>query len=121
MRHTEMSLKYPKSAPTQTELDKFWDKIEGMPFTDEDWRIEANGDMTLTVDEEYLTKLLFDDENDAFEKWGVYEERESDTGAYVVHNLPEQFIGVYTIKGVYDASQRLVDTDERTYFFSDEV
>lgn len=119
-RKTETQIKYPQSAPTQLELDKFWDWIEETPFTDEDWKVEANGDMILTVDEEYLTKLLFDDENKAYDQFNVWEERESDTGAWVVSNLPEQLIGVYTIKGVYNAKQELVD-GERAYHYSDEV
>jgi hypothetical protein len=99
------------------QFDKLWNWIEGMPFTDEDWKVDANGDMVLVVTEEYLTKLLFDDENKAYEDFNVWEERESDTGAYVVHNLPDYLCGTYRIRGVYNDKQELID-GERTYFYS---
>jgi hypothetical protein len=99
------------------QFDKLWNWIEGMPFTDEDWKVDANGDMVLVVTEEYLTKLLVDDENKASDHSPVRDERESDTGAYVVHNLPDYLCGTYRIRGVYNDKQELID-GERTYFYS---
>lgn len=119
MRKTNVAIQdsYTMSAAFQYNSEKFWDWIEGMPFTDEDWKVDANGDMVLVVTEEYLTKLLLDDENKAYDAYGIWEERESDTGAWVVHNLPEYLCGTYRIKGVYNDKQELID-GERTYWYS---
>lgn len=105
--------------PSQRELDTFWNWIDGTPATDELWKVEANGDMVLVVDEETLTSILFEDETKAYEDFEVFEEREADTGAWVVHNLPYELLGTYTVRGVYNAKQELV-TEDVTYFFSQE-
>lgn len=118
-RKTQITPDTGHAIPSEFELDKFWGWIEETPQTDEMWRVEANGDMVLVVDEDVLTKILFDDQTKAYDDFGVFEERERETGAWVVHNLPYQLCGTYTIKGVYDANQKLVD-GERTYFFSQE-
>lgn len=101
---------------TQAKLDKFWDWIEGMPVTDEMWKVEANGDMTLEVDEATLVEILSDDSNKAYEDFDAYEEHSPEAAAWEWHDLPYDLLGTYIIKGVYDASQRLVD-GERSYFF----
>jgi hypothetical protein len=101
---------------SQFELDKFWNWIEGMPVTDEMWKVEANGDMTIEVDEKTLIEILKDDLNKAWYDFDYYSVRENETGEHVYHGLPYELLGTYIIKGVYDANQRLVD-GERTYFF----
>lgn len=118
IRKTHTTKNSTDSLPSQHELDKFWDWLEAYPV-EEMWRVQANGDMVLVVDEYVLTKILFDDQTKAYEDFEVFEERERETGAWVVHNLPYQLCGTYTIKGVYAANQKLVD-GERTYFFSQE-
>lgn len=101
---------------SQYDLDKFWDWIEGMPTTDEMWKVEANGDMTLEVDEETLVEILEDDMNKAHEDFDTYALQDRETGEWDIVDLPYDLLGTYIIKGVYDASQRLVD-GERSYFF----
>lgn len=114
---TAKTIDYP--LPTQEALDKFWAQIEETPQTDEMWRVQPNGDMVLVVDDDVLTKILFEDQTKAYEDFHVFEERERETGAWVVHNLPYALCGTYTIKGVYDEFNRYVD-GERTYYFSQE-
>jgi hypothetical protein len=100
----------------QHKVDKFWDWIEGRYQTDELWRVAANGDMILEVDEALLVKLLGDDGTKAYEDFDAYEEHSPEAAAWEWHDLPYDLLGTYIIKGVYDASQRLVD-GERSYFF----
>ena len=104
------------AVPAQGVFDTFWNWIEGMPVTDEMWRVEANGDMVLVVDEDTLTEILKDDLTKAYEDFDTYEVHDEEARAYIVQDLPYFLLGTYTIKGVYDANQRLVD-GERTYFF----
>ena len=104
---------------SQFELDKFWDWIDGTPATDEMWRVEANGDMTLVVDGETLAEILEDDITKAYNDFDTYTMQDRETGENEIYGLPFELCGTYTIKGVYDASQRLVD-GERTYYFSQE-
>ena len=106
-------------AAFDAKMDKFWDWIEGTPQTDEMWRVEANGDMVLVVNEDTLNEILNDDWAKAYEDFDAHREVESDTGETVIIGLPYELCGTYTIKGVYDANQRLVD-GERTYYFSQE-
>ncbi len=101
---------------TQEKLHKFWNWIDGTPATDEMWHVESNGDLTLEVDEETLTEILHDDWAKAYEDFDAYREVETGTGEIVIKGLPYDLLGTYIIKGVYDASQRLVN-GERTYFF----
>jgi hypothetical protein len=105
------------SLTLQEKLDKFWDWIEGMPVTDEMWKVEANGDMVLVVDEATMIEILEDDMGKAYEDFGPYHMTDRETGEDVIYGIPFYLLGTYTIKGVYDASQRLVD-GERTYFFT---
>lgn len=119
IRKTHITPGTGHAIPSEFDLDKFWDWIEGKPATDEMWRLEADGGMVLVVDEDLLTRILSDDWTKAYDDFGVFEEREQETGAWVIHNLPYQLCGTYTIKGVYNADQRLVN-GERTYFFSQE-
>lgn len=107
------------TAPRQNVFDTFWNWIEETPQTDEMWRVQPTGDMVLVVDEETLVAILSDDLTKAHEDFDYYEDQESDTGAWVTHNLPDYLLGTYTIKGVYDEFNRYVD-GERTYFFSQE-
>lgn len=112
---------YPASArKTVTEskvntrdLDYVWAVIED--GFEEDWRVEADGTLVFELTEERL-EALTEWDSDFTEWFECYEVYESDTGARYRENVPYHVQGFYRIKGVYNASQRLVD-GERTYFF----
>lgn len=108
-----------KTVPAQNVFEAFWGWIEGTPHTDEMWRVEANGDMVLVVDEETMIEILEDDMAKAYNDFDTFTTRDRETGENELHGLPYELCGTYTIRGVYDANQRLVD-GERTYFFSTE-
>ena len=108
-----------KTVPAQNVFEAFWGWIEGTPQTDEMWRVEANGDMVLVVDEETMIEILQDDMAKAYNDFDCHSVQDRETGENELYGLPYELCGTYTIKGVYDASQRLVD-GERTYFFSTE-
>jgi len=99
--------------------DKFWDWIEGMPVTDEMWRVESTGAMVLVVDEETLVEILSDDMNKAHEDFDTYALQDRETGEWDIIDLPLYLCGTYRIQGVYNEKQELVDGD-RSYFFSQE-
>lgn len=117
-RKTEI-LNPEATVPSQFILDTFWGWIEGMPVTDEMWRVEANGDMVLVVDEETMIEILEDDMAKAYNDFDTFTIQDRETGENELHGLPYQLCGTYTIKGVYDEFNRYVD-GERTYFFSQE-
>lgn len=95
------------------DLDYVWAAIE--EAFEEDWRVEADGTLVFELTEERLEALCANE--DDFQEWFEYREyRESDTGAWVTVNVPYRVLGFYRIKGVYDASQYLID-GERTYYF----
>lgn len=118
-RRTYTTKNSTDALPSQFELDKFWDWIEGMPVTDEMWRVDANGDMTLVVDEETMIEILSDDMAKAYNDFDYHIVQDRETGETEHYGLPYQLCGTYTIKGVYNEKQELVDED-RTYFFSQE-
>lgn len=98
----------------QTRLDHFWTLIEN--DYEEEWRIAANGDLTLEVSSEMLEQILKDNYAQSWLAFGTYSGGKTAEGKKFLVNRPEQLIGTYIIKGVYDARQRLVN-GERTYFF----
>jgi len=83
------------SKTSQYFLDTFWGLIED--HYEEEWRVQADGSMILTVDSDMFERVIQDNYAQMLPR-------------------PENLIGEYIIKGVYDANQRLVDGD-RTYFF----
>lgn len=117
MRHTLISSSHSSwftdSDSTQRNLDAFWNLIEN--HYEEDWHIEANGDLVFTVDSKVLENVLADNYATAWYKYGTFMGGEKD-GVKFLLNRPEWLIGTYVIKGVYDATQRLVN-GARTYHF----
>jgi hypothetical protein len=101
----------------QRELDTMWVMIENS--YPEDWRVEANGDMTLEVDEDMLNRVLEDHPEIAELDLETYEMHNPENECYEWVNYPEHLIGTYTIKGVYNAAQVYVN-HQRHYFFTQE-
>jgi len=99
----------------QTRLDHFWTLIEN--HYEEEWRVQANGDLTLTVDSDMLERVLKDNYAQSWLAFGTFNGGQTAEGKKFLLHRPENLIGEYVIKGVYDASQRLVN-GERTYFFT---
>lgn len=113
IRHTETT---PKDI-SQMQLELIWTSIE--TAYEEEWRIDANGDVTLTVDEDMLIRIL-DDNPSISATLGALEEHNPENEKWEWVGVPEHLFGTYTIKGVYDASQRFLWRGERTYFFVQE-
>lgn len=119
IRKTNTTQVGTRPLPSQLELDKFWGWIDGTPQTDEMWRVQANGDMVLVVDEETLVGILEDDMNKAHEDFDTFTMRDNETGEWDLYQLPYNLLGTYTIRGIYNDKQELV-SGEVTYFFSQE-
>ena len=98
----------------QEKLDKFWNLIEDM--YEEEWRVQGDGSMILTVDSAMLERILKDNVATAWYAFGSFGGGQTEAGERFMIHRPEYLIGEYIIKGVYDASQRLVD-GPREYFF----
>jgi hypothetical protein len=100
----------------QRTIDKFWPLIEN--HYEEEWRVQHNGDLILTVDSDMLERVLQDNYAEAWIKFGSFAGgmKEGPKFERFMLQRPENLIGEYIIKGVYDASQRLVN-GEREYFF----
>lgn len=115
MRHTEVT---PEEEASNTELqerlDKFWKLIEN----DDDlgWRVELSGAVSLLVDEDLLRSVLGDNPTLAMEYFGAYEEHNPEERRWEWIDLPEDLIGLYSIEGIYNDHQALVN-GTRTYFF----
>lgn len=99
----------------QNSLDLFWSLIEN--HYEEEWRVESDGSLILTVDSGMLERVLFDNYAQAWLNWGTFAGGQTEEGKKFLLRRPENLIGEYVIKGVYDASQKLVN-GERTYFFT---
>lgn len=110
-------LTYPLES--QMKLDTMWLLIENS-YT-EDWRIEANGDVELTVDNDLLHRIA-EDNREVFEQtFGSRDEHNEETRNYEWLDLPEELQGLYIIRGIYDANQRFISRDQNlTYFFVQE-
>jgi len=103
-----------ETAPRQEDLDVMWGFIEN--HYEEEWRVEANGDLTLEVDGELLEEILSDNYAEAWFKFGTWAGGRNAEGESFLLDMPLRLIGEYIIKGVYNANQRLVN-GEREYFF----
>jgi len=99
----------------QNSLNLFWNLIEN--HYEEEWHVQANGDLILMVDSDMLERVLTDNYAQAWLNWGTFRGGQTAEGKKFLLHRPENLIGEYVIKGVYDASQRLVN-GERTYFFT---
>lgn len=117
MRHTEVT---PEEALTdapedfQEKLDAFWNLIEDGYA--EEWRMEYSGIINLRVGEEMLKRILANHHAEAELDFGAYEMHNPEERKYEWVNLPEYLIGLYSIEGIYNERQALVD-GPRTYFF----
>lgn len=98
----------------QKQVSNFWDLIENN--FEEEWHVQANGDLILTVDDAMLERILSDNVARAWFDHGSFGGGQTAEGKRYFLRRPESLKGEYIIKGVYDASQRLVN-GERTYFF----
>jgi hypothetical protein len=100
----------------QGQLDKFWPFIEN--HYEEEWRVQANGDLILTVDDAMLERVLQDNYAEAWAKFGTYGggmKPGPKFERFMLHR-PEHLQGDYIIRGIYNLSQRLVN-GPREYFF----
>jgi hypothetical protein len=103
-----------QTSPRQADLNAMWDLIEN--HFEEEWRVNLDGSVQLTVDNTMLERVMNDNSVLAFRLFGAVEEHDEEERKYVWLNLPEYLIGTYIIKGIYDANQRLVN-GERAYSF----
>lgn len=100
----------------QMKVNKFWKWIEN--HYEEEWHVQANGDLILTVDSDMLERVLSDNYAEAWLAFGTFRGGQTpppESKRFLLHR-PENLMGEYIIKGVYDASQRLVN-GPREYFF----
>ena len=101
----------------QQQLDAFWNLIENN--YEEDWRVEANGDLILEVDADFIEQVCAVNPQIVFEAFKAYEMHNPEYEKWEWINLPEQLCGTYIIKGVYDENQRFIN-HARRYFFTQE-
>lgn len=101
----------------QEKLDAFWNLIEN--HYEEDWRVDANGDLILEVDGEFLEAILTENYSVAYYAFGTWAGGRNAEGESFLLDLPLYLMGTYTIKGVYLPDQRYV-SGLRTYFFVQE-
>jgi len=99
----------------QDHLDTFWNFIEN--HYEEEWRVQADGSLILTVDSDMLDRVLLDNYAAAWIKYGTFRGGQTAEGKKFLIHRPEYLMGEYIIKGVYDEFQRLVN-GERTYYFT---
>lgn len=115
MRHTEVTPEAEaNNSELQEKLDKFWSLIEN----DEElgWRVEISGAVSLLVDEDLLRSVLNENQVLAMEYFGSYEEHNPEERRYEWVHFPEDLIGLYSIEGIYNERQALVN-GPRSYFF----
>lgn len=117
MRHTTIIPEEASTFYAEQQLDAMWLLIENS--YEEDWHVEANGDLTLEVDADMLTRVLEDNPEVAARSFSAHEEHNPENERYEWVNLPEHLCGTYTIKGVYNAKQQRLDV-LREYFFTQE-
>lgn len=115
MRTTAVTPQEDNSPLLQTKLDQMWTLLED--HYDEEWSVEADGTIYLVLDAEMLEQVLDDNTADAWYMFGAFHGGQTQDGERFFVHRPEYLKGRYSIKGVYDASQRLVD-GARTYFFT---
>lgn len=115
-RKTEVTpeSEYHKSSTFQEKLDAFWNLIEDM-YEDE-WRVEFSGALILRVDDEMLERVLADNVGTAWYKFGSFRGGQTEKGNRFFISRPEELKGLYSITGVYNERQALVD-GPRFYMF----
>lgn len=121
MRQTKTTgTSYLELGTAQEKLNTFWNLIEN--HYDEDWRVDANGDITLEVDDAMLERILSDNISIAWYKFGAFRGGLTGEGVRFWLSRPEYLKGTYTIKGIYapDLSYVKGDFQTRTYFFVQE-
>lgn len=119
MRHTETpeeSNSFLKLATSQAKLDAFWNLIEDK-YEDE-WRMEYSGAVNLVVDDALLERVLNDNIADAWYLFGSFKGGDKDGKRFFLLR-PEWLKGLYSITGIYNERQALVD-GPRSYFFEPE-
>lgn len=104
------------SALFQRTLDAFWDMIEDK-YEDE-WRVEYSGAVNLVVDDAMLERILKDNYPAAWLKFGTFMGGGKDGKKFLLQR-PEGLKGLYSIEGIYNERQALVD-GARSYFFEPE-
>ena len=122
MRHTELPEEVGDNSylklNTQGKLDAFWNFIEN--HFEEDWKIAFNGDVILTVDDEFLEEILTANYAEAYLKFGTWRGGRNAEGESFLLDMPLYLRGTYIIKGIYNANQKFIN-GTRTYFFEPEV
>lgn len=119
MRHTEL----PEEAPAfyrnlyMEKIDMFWNLIENS-YEDE-WRVEYSGAVSLVVDDAMLERILSDNVAVAWFTFGSNRGGETPEGVKYFLSRPEWLKGLWSITGIYNERQTLVD-GERSYFFEPE-
>lgn len=118
MRHTEL----PEETNVyfgffQEMLDAFWSLIEDK-YEDE-WRMEYSGAINLRVDDAMLERILNDNVETAWYAFGAFKGGQDKTGRRFFLSRPETLKGLYSITGIYNERQALVD-GPREYFFEPE-
>jgi hypothetical protein len=120
MRKTELpeevSIQYTTSL-FQEKLDAFWNLIEDK-YEDE-WRMEYSGALNLRVDPEFLEQILFDNYAEAWLKFGAWAGGRTAEGENFLLDMPLNLCGLYSITGIYNERQALVD-GPRSYYFEPE-
>lgn len=101
-------------AGRQHKLDEFWTLIEEM--YPEDWRVDANGDLILEVDDAMLERILSENVATAWYSFGAHRGGQREDGTKFFLSRPEYLKGTYIIKGVYDPTQRFVNKKREYYF-----
>jgi len=117
MRHTELpeeGFDWLKSFTFQSDLDKFWDFIEDK-YEDE-WRVDYSGAMILTVDDNMLERILRDNYETAWLRFGTFRGGQTAEGRKFLLSRPEYLKGTWSITGVYSNHYTLVD-GPRSYSF----
>lgn len=119
MRHTELpeevGIQYTTSL-FQEKLDAFWNLIEDK-YEDE-WVVEYSGAINLRVDDAMLERILNDNVADAWYVFGAFKGGNKDGKRFFL-SRPENLKGLYSITGIYNERQALVD-GPRSYFFEPE-
>ena len=106
------------AVPNQAQFDTFWNWLESSAV-EEMWSVDSTGAMSVTVNEETMIEILEDDMAKAYNDFDCYSIQDRETGENELYGLPYELCGTYTIVGVYNWKQELVD-GERTYYFSQE-
>jgi len=118
MRETNVTPKFANnSVVLQEKLHTMWLLIEDM--YPEEWCREANGDITLEVDDAMLERILKDNVATAWYQFGSNAGGMREDGSRFFLRRPEHLKGTYTIKGIYDENQRFIN-HARRYFFTQE-